>query len=189
VWVWGQSRLLAVLIAVGLVCGAAATHFDVASASSNIERLGIWGDTVSGMKLAGHGLGAFYTDFAGHAPNVDLLRSRPFHAHNDFLEIAYEIGPGIVLFLGLIAFALGGSSIIERAILSAFIMEAAVDMPLRYPATLFLASIVLGRLCADRRLLRHHIACWRMAVRGRLARNINRDGRQRIEGGSNSVPA
>lgn len=150
-WLWFRSKATTVALAgVGLV----AMFFvitDPAHNNSGAQRMTMWGDMLPVMTPLGNGLGSFYTLYPGHAPHANTLVTRPTHAHNDFLEIAYETGlPGILLFGALLAFALWGRWETERLMLLAFMTEAAFGFPLHFPATIFLAALCAGRLCAGR---------------------------------------
>lgn len=124
------------------------------------ERMIIWTSTLDGLTWLGNGIGSFYALFPSHAPAWDFLTSRPVHAHNDWLELAYDLGlPGILMLLGAFYCALRAEGP-DRLVLIAFITEGCLGFPLHFPATVFLAALVAGRLCGDRAPLRDVLTRW-----------------------------
>lgn len=122
------------------------------------QRVELWQDTWAGMTFWGRGIGSYFITFPEHASNVDALALRPFTAHNDLLQIAYETGPGAILAGALVLFALWSRPRVEHYVLIVFLVEGLVGFPLYMPATAFLAAFVLGRLCGDRDELRNSLA-------------------------------
>lgn len=154
VWIWQKSRLLATGIVVAtLACGAVLYERGY-DRSAQSERLLIYRSTVAGMTWAGNGIGSFFARFPSHAPRFDTLNERPAHAHNDFLEMLYELGPGALLYFAVIALALIGPVGVEKFVLVAFLTEGMFDFPLHYPIPATLAALVAGRLCRLRSPLR-----------------------------------
>lgn len=139
----GGKRALvpAIALAVG---GVALHHEGLASA----ERLAIWGDTAQALTLHGHGLGSFRWEFPSLGGSMDTLTSRPAHAHNDWLEVAFELGlPGVVL----IGAFVGWVAVQARGPWAAMLLVGAVEMcfafPLHNPTTLALVAYAAGRAC------------------------------------------
>lgn len=135
-----------------------------------LHRITLWAATLDGLSWFGNGLGSFYTLFPSHAPAWDFLASRPAHAHNDFLEIAYELGLGGLPLLGFLAFAFAAPWRPEHFILLGFCVEACFGFPLHLPATLFLGGLVAGLVCRDRISLRDALAGGGMALCAGLER-------------------
>lgn len=168
VWLWPRSRAAAVVLTAAGVCACAA----LVSGGSVAERFTIWRDTVDGLTWLGSGIGSFFTQYPMAASLKDLLISRPANAHNDFLEMAFEIGPaGLLMFVLLLSTALCAPRPIERAVLLAFIMEACFGFPLHNPVTGFIAALAAGHLCGARHGLCDDFARWRMALRARALAN------------------
>jgi hypothetical protein len=169
VWLWGRSRVAAVLGMALVLVAFPASHWLVYHFGSDGERLLIWQDTAQNLTWLGHGLGSFYTSFAGHT-HIDLLSSRPAHAHSDALELAYETGwPGVILCLTLLVYILAAPRQVETYVLLALLTEAALDMPLHFPVPQFLGGLVAGGLCRDRIALRDVVGHGRVALCGGLA--------------------
>lgn len=174
-WVWTKSRLLALVLMAFMVLGAvtflARDRGDGVAYWTNDSFSGrwqIWSDTVDGMTWLGNGVGSFYIRYASHATHFDLMKSRPVHAHNDYLEAAYELGPGIIPLIGLLAFCFMGHLGPERFVFLGFLAQAGTNFPTYFPVTGALAGLLAGYLCRDRSLLRYHVAVWRMALRAGL---------------------
>lgn len=144
-WVWTRSRAAAAgIMAVGLGGVLWLRWQDTGMA----ERWGLWRDTVRGLTPLGHGLGSFQTTFPVYSRDWNFMHDRPAHAHSDWLEFAFELGPGALLLAALCAMALRRGPAPERLMLVAFLTEAAVGFPTHWPVTAALAALVLGRLCA-----------------------------------------
>lgn len=112
------------------------------------DRIGIWQDTIWGLTWRGTGIGSFRSEYP-KAPykNEIAVKGRTDHAHNDFLEIGYELGAfGILCFIVLIVCGLYGGPISALLVLVGFISEALVQFPMYMPVTGALAALCLGRL-------------------------------------------
>lgn len=114
---------------------------------ANVQRLQTWADAASHLSVFGHGLGSFRWAY----PEME-------YAHNDALQIAYELGiPGLVAGVSGSAYILWSGPSAERMIVLAFLVEGLFDFPLYQPATGFLAALAAGHvvrarcgLCGDR---------------------------------------
>lgn len=169
IWLWGKSKLSA--SAVMLLCAVVLaysfhTSFHI---SSVVQRIGLWSDAATGLTWLGHGIGSFYTEFAYLSGTVDTFIERPEHLHNDWLEIAFELGAvGVVLVaaMGIIACAAGrrGSSA-SLLVLAGFAAESSVGFPLHVPCTAFLAALCLGHLARDRADIRDMLPLGRELLR------------------------
>jgi hypothetical protein len=128
-------------------------------------RFAIWQDTIAGLTWLGRGLGNFMAAFPAHATHLDLLQQRPEFAHNDFLQLAFELGlPGAAAFgaVGILAFTVQGH-VRERAVLGAIVVEAMFGFPLHMPATGFMGALVAGYVCRDGPYLRTVLVSGRAA--------------------------
>lgn len=162
--IYQRNRLLALeIFAVGVITGI--VYFCRGVNSSVEQRLQVWSDVWDGMRFWGHGLGSFYTTFPEHSTRLDPLVFRPSTAHADLINLTYELGPGVVLLLGLLVYALRARPLrAEHYVLIVFLTEGLVGFPLYLPATSFLAALVLGSLCRDRDGLRGSLAWCRARV-------------------------
>lgn len=171
-WMWerwneyGPYRRAAVVVGllVGLVVAVAGLHVSAHNDSLG-QRTAIWSDTAGGLTVAGRGLGAFYATFPATAQHTLTHDTRPSHAHNDWLEIAYDTGlPGVVLLLATILATVRGSVRTEHYILAVIAAEACFIFVLYQPLTAFLAAFALGHLARRQRQLRHMLDGWRMEL-------------------------
>lgn len=151
------------LAAVGLI-------FYIASlpeGSSVGDRWAYWRDTIDGLTPFGRGIGSFYTAWPQHTAHYQALVDnawRPDHAHNDFLEAAFELGVPGVLLLGLLFIAgLGRFDRPENLVFLALAVECLAAFPLHYPATLMVGFLALGRAAATGPALRWVLHGCRMA--------------------------
>ncbi len=163
VLIYQRNRAIAIAISVAVLTLATTlavqdTGFWTPSAT---QRFQLWRDTWDGAQFWGRGLGSFYTTFPEHATRIDSLLFRPATAHSDLINLTYELGPGVLLLLGLLVYAFRAQPLrAEHYVLTVFLMEGLIGFPLYVPATAFLAALVLGSLCRDRPEL-HLSLAWR----------------------------
>lgn len=152
------------------------------------ERIIIWTATLDGLTWWGNGLGSFYSLFPSHATGWDFLLSRPVHAHNDILELTYDLGLGVMPALAFLAVALLAPWRTEHFVLTAFLVEGCFGFPLHFPATVLVAGLAAGGISRDRAHLRDVLHARGMALcdgMERLARSLGarrprRDGRPAV---------
>lgn len=172
---WPRARYAGLLML--LAAFAAAIVATMLGQSPGVAaRIAIWRDAIDGLTFRGHGLGSFYTTFPDVAARADLALSRPEHAHNDLLELAYETGAvGVVLAVAFLVAALLGTQTsvrslrkdegeTERAVLVAVLVMACFAFPFHLPVTAALGLLVAGRLCGARASLCRHVADRGMAL-------------------------
>jgi hypothetical protein len=183
VLIYQYNRLLSAMIGAGTVITALVLWmFDTRNTVN--QRLDVWQDAWDGARFWGRGLGSFYSTFPEHATRIDPLRFRPSNAHSDIINLTYELGPGVLLVLGLLVYAFRTRPIrAEHYVLIVFLTEGLVGFPLYIPSTAFLAALCVGSLCRDRPELR----CALDALRVRVARGTER-WRQRRLGSVSSAP-
>lgn len=174
---WARGSLLAIaVVAVGYVgarfpktitmvvmlcCGIIALRFIILNDSSIDQRVGIWLDTINGLSFWGNGIGSFYSKYPLFAVYTDTLKERPDHAHNDLLEIVYELGVGAVFAVAFLWSVFRVKAPTERAIILAFCVISCFGFPLYMPATaaiFFFASGCAAGSCPD---LWDHRYAWR----------------------------
>ena len=153
----------AIVIASGIV------YYLLAPDSSASQRIDLWIDTLQGYRWFGHGLGQYYAVYPEFATHVDTLVERPDHAHNDLLEIGYELGIGASLVVCFVWCCWRGTLVAEKAILAAFLVIGCFSFPLYMPATAAIFALVAGRLAGTLPDLRNSLARSREKVDDRLA--------------------
>ena len=133
---WAGAAALALIVAYSALPGRI---------SSINDRAMIWSDSVRGLTFFGRGIGQFYNTYPEQAQLEPLEVIRPDHAHNDFLELAHELGvPGVALAL---AFCLGiflGPFGWEKLVFIALCAMGLFAFPLHNPATAVLGLLAAG---------------------------------------------
>lgn len=136
-WLWRYNR------AAGIVAGAVglgALTIQVISPSHQFDtsqRIAAWVELLQDVTVFGHGLGAYRFAY----PEME-------YAHNDYLQILYELGiPVFLMFVGLVLWSCRTS-----LVMVAFATEALFDFPLYCPATAFVAALCVGSVLRRPRL-------------------------------------
>ena len=149
-WRWkaGIGALLTIAIA---VLWLNLNGFWIALPPSIAERLQIYHGAWNGLTWFGHGAGTFHGMFPLFAPpDMDTVAARPWNAHNDILELAFEYGVFAiipVIFFGMCLPFASRSPL--SYVLLVFVVEGFSDFPLFMPATGFLAALCAGHVCRD----------------------------------------
>lgn len=131
------------------------------------ERLDVWRDLIPNLNVLGHGFGAFTFDYPTMQDHTDALAIRYDHPHADILQIAYELGVGGVLLVGVLCARLGRVAPDPAwYALVVFLLEGCAGFPLYTPLTGFLAALCAGHLYGPGVLLRHRVAGLGLGVRG-----------------------
>ncbi len=148
-WVVAGVGLLATWVRQPLIILAAillgALYFSINPGLSDQERFVIWQAGIVNLTWFGHGWGSFE-----HVWIVrDGLGYQPLHAHNDYLELAFEHGLYSIPIFCVLAYALSQTQSLDWPILVAFCVMSTFAMPLYIPATasigaLALASVLTG---------------------------------------------
>lgn len=151
-------------LAILLVCVAWALALRGIDLRSAGERAMIWGSTIQHLTWLGRGLGSFYIDF----PSWGDFGQRVNHAHNDWLEITYEVGVlGVGLFAALVIGAMRQAGGGVRYVLAGFLVTGCFGFPLYLPVTGVLAALCMGHLWGLRYRLHQHVPGWEYALRDR----------------------
>jgi O-antigen ligase len=171
-----ERRLALLILALGATAAALISLLGWRIASMG-HRVALWLDTFDGVRdrvitaLAGHGLGSWYGLYPLFATRNDTLFWREAHAHNDLLELVFDVGlVGAGLAAGFVACALRAGARVpwvgpDRAsrlcalgIFTAVLVEACFVFPFHMPATALLGGLAAGHLCRGRDGLRHRPA-------------------------------
>ena len=144
---------LAALIITGLFSPAIIVHLAVPGDPGRVLMWKTTAHMAASRPLAGYGLGSFTSEYlcvqrAVAKPGDDGLGTNAVYAHNDYLEVAAELGiPAAALFVAVLlgVFFWGGGGYIEwaaRAGLAALSVEALVSFPLHVAPTQHMAFMV-----------------------------------------------
>jgi hypothetical protein len=167
---WTRSKAVVAITALAIVGAGVWAHHTGHRATSTQERLDIWADAASGMKLFGNGAGSFYVQYPAVAVRTDTYKSRPDHAHNDLVEAGFEYGLGACLLVLALGYGLVRGRVHSgRLVLVGAGVIALVSFPLHNPVTVFLVGLVAGRLAADGHRVWWPVAYGGMALRQRRA--------------------
>lgn len=148
-WTLPRSRIMALVFAVSIAGLAVLVYKTNYRASSIDERMAIWADTAEALTPTGRGLGSFIYYFPVIDTRMDAAAMRAEHAHNDFLEFAFELGVGALpLFVLVLMLALSGGAELEteRLVFIAYLVMAVFGFPTFIPVTAFVGCLVAGRL-------------------------------------------
>lgn len=168
-WLWRRHRMGALLV-LAIMADCLLWSLLYGTHNDQSQRLAIWADTVDGLTWLGRGVGSFYYAFPEHAERYSTLFVRPAQAHNDYLELLFDLGPVGLILAAAFAATLLAPRPTERAVLLCIAMEAAIDFPLHLPLTVFLGSLAAGCLCGARHSLRHDLATCGRLLRRRVGR-------------------
>lgn len=155
---WRKKAHLWLLLAFGLVLGGiCAYNARVIFAHHSVStRLSLWRSSLlmsSDFPLMGRGLGGFEIAFRPYQESV--LLGFGDHAHNDWLELACEVGrpAALAIGLGLAGIAIFGiwggredrsPEMAAGVAAVAFMAHAAIDFPLHIPANGVIFSALIG---------------------------------------------
>lgn len=152
-WLWKRNRAWAILLFV--VCAASALIVSSAigwRGNHSIQvRIDVWSVALDSLTWLGHGSGSFQAAYPLFANYIEVPIARPEHAHNEFINLAFETGiPGVILALGLCAALWRGAGMDgpESWIALAILATSLFSFPLHLPVTGFVAAFVAGRLGA-----------------------------------------
>lgn len=143
--VWKLSRTVTIITIIAACIGAAVLTLTPGKLHSAKDRTDLWKDTLAGTTFLGRGIGQFYNTFPEAATRQPIERIRSDHAHNDWLELTYELGiMGIVLAGLLSAGVLSGPTCWEKYVFLALCVMSCFAFPLHNPATGILGLVAAG---------------------------------------------
>lgn len=137
---WTRLRLLSSAFAGGLCAAALAAWLVLDPArlnSSVLPRLEIWSVTLEHLTWLGHGVASY----AWLLPAWE-------HAHNDLLELVFDIGPMALLIVPIVMFLLICEQEVqrERAVLVCLLAISLFSFPAHNPLTALCAAVASGAL-------------------------------------------
>jgi O-antigen ligase len=167
-WLGALIMICVTVLVLWIGAGSALGRFGSISneyLSSNDSRLSLWRDTarlVGAHPLIGSGLGTFPVAFT--AVQTTFLGKFVNHAHNDYLELASDLGiPAALLFFGSVVLlltnlakrAVSSEAGFEKAValgclgsIAAILLHSLTDFNLYIPANALLFSLILGLAAA-----------------------------------------
>ena len=114
-----------------------------------MQRVGVWMDLAPHLTVWGHGLGSFIVEYPLFQHHSTPLVLRFENAHNDFLQVAYELGlVGALLILVLLMRMLAAPASPAWYAMIVFLVEACFGFPLYEPVSGALAACCAGVIFA-----------------------------------------
>lgn len=183
-WLWRWNRRIALLALLAPAIAAGAT-FALGHRTATLDERWIWTrDTIAALSIQGHGVGSYGSQFPSYAHYSDTSTRRPDHLHDDYLELAFEVGLGIIPLALFFVSCLEGALWAERLVLVAFLLIGLFEMPLHAPAESFVGAVVAGRLARARR-----VAGRDLGIGGSLERRwLCNSGHHQDRAGSATIP-
>lgn len=148
VYAWVEWRSRVGLVAIALVSGFIAWRWNIPGATE--MRTAIWLDSLSEVPWWGHGFGQYYGLFPFHTFHIDTLTNRAEHAHNEWIELWFELGlPGLVCAGAGVWSLVSGPHRWQSYCLLALAIDSCFAFPLREPMLVFVAALLAGSLWAE----------------------------------------
>jgi hypothetical protein len=142
---WRVSRMVTVTALSAVFVLVTAATLSVEKSRSAMDRYFLWTDTIQGLTVMGRGIGQFYNTFPEAATHQPLERIRSDHAHNDWLELTYELGIVGIVLAGVLSFGvLSGPTGWEKSVFLALCVMSCFAFPLHNPATAVLGLVAAG---------------------------------------------
>lgn len=141
--IWRRSPRAAIVMAALAIIVLVGVTFTGNKIATLGERFDLWRAAGSIVTWKGYGLGTFYES----APFLSGHDYRFEHAHNEFLDAAFETGIiGALLLTAFFGSLVFGPLTTERLILITLLIEACFENPLHKPSTAILGCLVAGHL-------------------------------------------
>jgi len=129
-----RIRVVVTVLVTAAVFGAFYIQIqEVPRLSSFNDRFVFWQVTVANLSPLGFGLGTY--------PDVFPIWE---HAHNEYLELAAEVGLGSLFLVGVLVYAFKSDDTLPKLALVAILLEALVWYPLHAPTTMLLFAALAG---------------------------------------------
>lgn len=182
---WSRSRFLSFMVILGvqlIVFGQSHEAYSAYHAGGEqwksvhdpfsetmLTRLAVWWDTWNGLTLWGHGLGSYITEFPRYQAHSPALMIRYENAHNDILQIVFELGIVGAGLVGALLYRMGRVKPDAAWYgLVVFMVEGLLDFPLYSPVTGVLAAVLTGQLLSDRVAVRSLLGALRSGIQDRF---------------------
>lgn len=145
-YTWNKNKPISILLIVLILSFVSASFALNIGVGSIKERLDMWVDSFKAFSFWGNGIGSFHAAFPYYSDNIDTLKYRPTYAHNDLIQIMFEIGVfGLILAITF-ATALLKTNSNEKYIIIAFLVMAQFSFPFYMPVSVFIFTLVAGHM-------------------------------------------
>lgn len=148
--IWAKSKILSILILVSSWLLAYFITFPniVSDTASNVtsayQRIYMWQDMLAGFTIFGNGIGSFVFKFPEYNKHLDSSFLAE-HAHNDLLQLIFELGIGAIPLIIAVALLLKVQNEYKSALVF-FIVIGMFGFPLHAPITAFMLALVAAQL-------------------------------------------
>lgn len=149
---WHRARATGWIVALLALAAIAGLKYE-GGASSMLNRLGIWQDTLNHLTFWGAGFGSFQAAYEGFAVKTNMTMLIAPHAYNDALELMFELGIGSVLAWWLVALCWEGQDRTDRLVCLTFFAAGLTYFPLWIVGPIF--TLTLGHLSQTKDQLWH----------------------------------
>lgn len=173
---WRWSRFAALMTTLGVTLFVVVFmqgeggHRGVIVSADLMQRIGVWQDMLPHLTIWGHGLGSFIGEYPAFQHHTNPLELRFENAHNDFLQVTYELGLGGIVLIGVLLMRMIAAPFSPAwYALVVFLVEACFGFPLYEPVSGALAACCAGVLFAGCDSLRGLLPDRRSRVWARLA--------------------
>ena len=133
-----------------ILCLAGAVYATHRLNMNDSERLAIWHGALTYLTPLGNGIGSFMDFFI----QIGGRLRHPEYTHNDFLQLAFELGIGAIPVALVFAGLASRTGHREWPLLISFLFLACVAFPSYLPLTALLGAVAAGRIAGDWHSLR-----------------------------------
>lgn len=173
---WQRSRFAAMMATLGValfvfgVMKGEGGFRGVIVSADFLQRVGMWQDMLPQMTVWGHGLGSFIVDYPAFQRHTSSLLLRFENAHNDYLQIAYELGlAGVLLIVVLLMRMTAAPASPAWYAMIVFLGEASFGFPLYEPVSGALAACCAAVVFSGCTSLRDLLPARRSRIWARVA--------------------
>jgi len=117
---------------------------------SMTQRLGIWQMALQNMTPFGHGWGSFTAAIDALPVKINMFNLLAPGAYNDFIQLCFELGLGVIPLLVLVALCFEGADNEARLIFWVYLAMSLTYFPLWVPVVGQFVAMSLGRMAASR---------------------------------------
>lgn len=149
---WTKSKILSIGILISSCLTAYFITFPssvitnpVTNTASVFQRLYVWQDMLAGFTILGNGIGSFVYKFPEYNKHIDGSITLVEYAHNDLLQLIFELGIGAIPLLIMVALLLMVKNDYKSAFIF-FIVIGIFGFPLHMPITAFMLALVASQL-------------------------------------------
>lgn len=153
---WSKSKILSFVILISswliayFITFSNVLNINPATIGSNstvsiFQRLYVWEDMLAGFTIFGNGIGSFVFKFPEYNKHIDGSVTLVEYAHNDLLQLIFELGIGSIPLMFIVALLLMVKNDYKSAFIF-FIVIGIFGFPLHMPITAFMFALVAAQL-------------------------------------------